>query len=61
MTINKRISILGDGGWGTTLAILLSKKGLSVRLWSAFPDYADTVKQNSENIKFYLELRYLRQ
>jgi len=52
MTINKRISILGDGGWGTTLAILLSKKGLSVRLWSAFPDYADTVKQNSENIKF---------
>lgn len=47
-----RVSILGDGGWGTTLAILLSKKGLPVRLWSAFPDYAGILKQRRENTKF---------
>lgn len=34
------ISILGDGGWGTTLGIHLSDKGYPVCLWSAFKDYA---------------------
>jgi len=52
MSFNKRISILGDGGWGTTLAVLLSKKGLSIKLWSAFSDYADILKQKRENVKF---------
>jgi len=48
----REISVLGDGGWGTTLAILLSKKGLKVKLWSAFPDHADIIKKRHENIKF---------
>jgi glycerol-3-phosphate dehydrogenase (NAD(P)+) len=49
---NSKISVLGDGGWGTTLSMLLAKKGLSVNLWSAFSDNADIMKSERENIKF---------
>jgi glycerol-3-phosphate dehydrogenase (NAD(P)+) len=53
MTSKKReISIIGDGGWGTTLAILLSGKGHSVTLWGAFPEYMETVKAKRVNAKF---------
>ena len=47
-----KISIIGDGGWGTTLSILLSKKGLDVTLWGAFPNYVEILKRERENIKF---------
>jgi len=46
------IAVIGDGGWGTTLAILLSRKGFDVSLWSAFPEYAEIVKKGRENVKF---------
>ena len=49
---NKRIAILGDGGWGTTLAVLLSNKGYSVTLWSAFKNYAKLLDKNRLNPKF---------
>ena len=48
----KNIGIIGDGGWGTTLAILLSKKGFNVALWGAFPDYIEEVRETRENVKF---------
>ncbi|MDD5135850.1 MAG: NAD(P)-dependent glycerol-3-phosphate dehydrogenase [Candidatus Omnitrophica bacterium] len=48
----KSICVIGDGGWGTTLAILLSKKGFSVTVWGAFPEYIETIKTRRENIKF---------
>ncbi len=50
----KRIVVLGDGGWGTTLAILLSRKGASVTLWSAFPEYARFVDRTRRN-PYYLK------
>ena len=46
------ISVLGDGAWGTTLAILLSKKGYSVTLWSAFSNYALQLKRKRINTKY---------
>jgi len=46
------ITVLGDGGWGTALSMLLLKNGHSIRLWSAFPDYADILKKTRENTKF---------
>jgi len=46
------ISILGDGGWGTTLAILLFNKGYHLTLWSAFKDYAQYLDKKRENKKF---------
>jgi glycerol-3-phosphate dehydrogenase (NAD(P)+) len=47
-----KIAVLGDGGWGTALAILLSEKGNDVFLWSNFPEYADILNKKRENIKF---------
>lgn len=46
------IAVLGDGGWGTTLAILLSRKGFSVTLWGAFDDYVRYLKRKRINAKF---------
>lgn len=43
------IAILGDGGWGTTLAILLAGKKYRVRLWGAFPAYLKQVERTREN------------
>ena len=48
----KRIAVLGDGGWGTTLAIHLSKKKFIVTVWGAFPRYVKTLNKKRENIKF---------
>ena len=52
MTKISGVAVIGDGGWGTTLAILLSKKGFDISLWSAFPEYASVVKTTRENVKF---------
>ncbi|MDI6758771.1 MAG: NAD(P)H-dependent glycerol-3-phosphate dehydrogenase [Candidatus Omnitrophota bacterium] len=46
------IGVLGDGGWGTTLAVLLSKKGFKVTLWGAFKDNVSLIKKTRENKKF---------
>ena len=47
-----KIGVLGDGGWGTTLAIHLAKRGHDVRLWGAFPDYVEVLNKTRENKKF---------
>ncbi|MFH0791407.1 MAG: NAD(P)H-dependent glycerol-3-phosphate dehydrogenase [Candidatus Omnitrophota bacterium] len=52
-----RISILGDGGWGTTLAILLSNKGYKVSLWGAFSNYVRYLNKKRINTKFLPEVR----
>ncbi|MFH1856654.1 MAG: NAD(P)H-dependent glycerol-3-phosphate dehydrogenase [Candidatus Omnitrophota bacterium] len=49
---DKKIAVIGDGGWGTTLAIHLYKKGFRVSLWSAFEEYADILIKTRENAKF---------
>lgn len=46
------ITVLGDGGWGTALAIHLCKLGHGVRLWGAFPDYTQILDKTRENKKF---------
>jgi len=50
--MKKAIAILGDGGWGTTIALLLSSKGYDVTLWGAFPDYIALLKKERVNSKF---------
>lgn len=47
-----KIAVLGDGGWGTTLAVLLHKKGADVTLWGAFPEYVELLKKRRVNEKF---------
>ena len=46
------IAVLGDGGCGTTLAILLQQKGFRVTLWGAFADYVSQLNIKRVNLKF---------
>ncbi|MBF0504934.1 MAG: NAD(P)-dependent glycerol-3-phosphate dehydrogenase [Candidatus Omnitrophica bacterium] len=48
----KKISIIGDGAWGTTLSIHLARKNYPVTLWGAFPKYVAQTAQRRENKKF---------
>ena len=47
-----RTAVIGDGAWGTTLAILLAENGHPVTLWGAFPDYVREVQHSRLNKKF---------
>lgn len=47
-----QIAILGDGGWGTALALVLHRNGHRVTLWGPFADYLDEVRRTGENRKF---------
>ncbi len=48
----KNICVIGDGGWGTTLAVLVAKKHYNVTIWGAFPEYIETLKTTRDNTKF---------
>ena len=48
----QNIIILGDGAWGTTLAILLSENGHNVSVWSAFPEHLREIDKKRENKKY---------
>ncbi len=48
----KHITVIGDGGWGTTLAIHLVKKGFSVTLWGPFEAYIQEMRKSRFNHKF---------
>ncbi len=52
MIKRQSITVLGDGGWGTTLSMLLAKKGHRVCLWGAFKSYTEIVNRKRENTKF---------
>ncbi len=47
-----KIAVIGDGGWGTTLAIHLAKKGYKVALWGPFADNVAELAKVRENKKF---------
>ncbi len=59
MNMSKKIniSVIGDGAWGTTLAILLAENGHHVDLWGAFPEYTQAVGRSRINTKFLPGIR----
>ncbi len=44
--------VIGDGSWGTTLALHLWRNGVNARLWSAFPEMAHEIERTRENKRF---------
>jgi glycerol-3-phosphate dehydrogenase (NAD(P)+) len=52
MSNNIKVTVLGDGGWGTALALVNLRRGNKVMLWSAFPEYAKILQKKRENVKF---------
>jgi glycerol-3-phosphate dehydrogenase (NAD(P)+) len=47
-----RLSVLGAGSWGTTLALLLDGKGYRTVLWEYFPELAERLRADRENRRF---------
>ncbi len=53
----ENVTVIGDGAWGTALALLLHAKGLSVKIWGNFPDYVEAQREKRENYKFLPGIR----
>ena len=47
-----RVTVVGDGAWGTALALNVLSNGHKVQLWGAFPEYLDEIAARKENYKF---------
>lgn len=43
------VAIIGDGGWGTALAVHLARAGHRVRVWGPFPDVIEQIRTTNEN------------
>ena len=48
----KKVTVIGDGGWGTALALVLQRNGHDVTVWGPFPEYIQQVQAAKENVKF---------
>lgn len=46
------IAIIGDGGWGTALALRLCRNGHRVAVWGPFPEHLREIRERGENIRF---------
>ncbi len=45
-------TIIGDGAWGTALALVLLRNGRRVRIWSPFPEHVHEAIAAGENRRF---------
>lgn len=49
---NQRITVLGAGSWGTTLAVLLAEKGVDICLWDYAAQHIESLKVDRENRRY---------
>lgn len=52
------IGVIGSGAWGTTLALLLARKGIATTLWDHRPERAALMQQRRENSDFLPGFRF---
>ncbi|HOK03675.1 MAG TPA: NAD(P)H-dependent glycerol-3-phosphate dehydrogenase [Victivallales bacterium] len=50
-------TVLGDGAWGTAIALLLHLNGHKVSLWGAFPENICEIRKTRENSRFLPGIR----
>ena len=50
--MSKRITVIGDGGWGTALGLVLQRNGHQVTMWGYDPDYIAEVRERGENYAY---------
>jgi glycerol-3-phosphate dehydrogenase (NAD(P)+) len=51
-TVRGPVAVVGDGGWGTALALALHRKGVATRIWSREPDYAAEMRRTRANPRY---------
>ena len=47
-----KVTVIGDGAWGTALALLLVRNGHEVSMWGPFPEYLKEMEVSRENSRF---------
>ncbi len=47
-----RVTVIGDGGWGTALALTALRNGHQCTVWGPFPDYLNEIAQRGENVRY---------
>lgn len=47
-----KVCVVGDGGWGTALAMVLTDNGHRVTVWGPFEDYLAEVRAAGENSRY---------
>jgi glycerol-3-phosphate dehydrogenase (NAD(P)+) len=52
------VTVIGTGSWGTTLALLVARKNIEVRLWTRTPAEADLLKTEGENKRFLPGIKF---
>lgn len=50
--LNKRVGVVGGGSWGTALAILLAKKGITTDIWVRSEKQAKDMVEKKVNSKY---------
>src|SRR3989338_8436679 len=54
-----KISVIGAGSWGTTLAVLLGEKGFDVKLWARREALANEIESKRENAQYLPGIKIL--
>ena len=54
----KNAAVVGTTGWGTTLAILLARKGIAVNLLARTKEEAEKLIKDGENIRFAPDIAF---
>lgn len=47
-----KITIIGDGGWGTAIGLLLRANGHTITLWGPFEEYLKEIRSTGENVRY---------
>jgi len=47
-----KTTVIGDGGWGTALAMVLNRNGHNVTVWGPFEKYLKTLQEKGENTTY---------
>jgi glycerol-3-phosphate dehydrogenase (NAD(P)+) len=48
----EKVAVLGDGAWGTAIAMVLAERGAGVIQWSVSAEYADEMQRTRRNPRF---------
>jgi len=50
--MSHKVTVIGDGGWGTALAMVLNRNGHDVTIWGHDESYLEQVRERNENFNF---------